>query len=104
MRVFEDIKKRDIRLTDERYEHLVGDHPEIEGQMERVHEVLLHPEKIIRSNTDPSVELFYRKYPSTPVSQKYLCIVVKALLDDAFIITAYFTDTIKKGEILWTKK
>jgi len=26
------------------------------------------------------------------------------LVGDLFIITAYFTDTIKRGEILWEKK
>ena len=35
----------------------------------------------------------------TPVTEKYLCVVVKV-----FIITAYFTDKIKRGEILWKRK
>ena len=41
---------------------------------------------------------------TTPVIQKYLCVVVKVLFDDLFIITAYFTDTVKGGEILWEKR
>jgi hypothetical protein len=41
---------------------------------------------------------------TTPVTEKYLCVVVKVLAGDLFIITAYFTDTIKKGIILWKKK
>ena len=41
---------------------------------------------------------------TTPVTDKYLCVVVKVLTQDLFIITPYFTDTIKKGEVLWEKK
>ena len=43
-------------------------------------------------------------YDTTPVTEKYLCVVVKELTDDIFIITAYFTDKIKRGEILWKRK
>jgi hypothetical protein len=32
------------------------------------------------------------------------CVVVKYFSDDAFVITAYLTDTIKAGEILWPTK
>ena len=32
------------------------------------------------------------------------CVVVKYLPDDAFVITAYLTETIKAGETLWPKK
>jgi len=56
------------------------------------------------SRKDSEVELFYRHYDTTPVTEKYLCIVVKILVSDLFIITAYFTDTIKRGKILWEKK
>lgn len=65
--------------------------------------ILLNPDVIIRSRTDPDVELFYKYYEVTPVDEKYLCIVVK-VVHEPFIITAYFTDTIKRGEILWEKQ
>ncbi len=85
-------------MTDERYEHLVSDHPEMEKQIDKVQETLLNADKVVRSKIDAQVELFYRFYHSTPVTNKYLCVVVKILEDDAFIITAYFTDTIKKAK------
>jgi hypothetical protein len=69
----------------------------------RLAETLASPDKIVRSRTDTTVELFYRHYPSTAVTSKFLCTVVKALPDDNFIITAYYTDTIKRGENLWEK-
>ena len=65
---------------------------------------LINPDVIVKSRTDPDVELFYRHYDTTPVTEKYLCVVVKILVSDLFIITAYFTDTIKRGKIVWEKK
>jgi len=35
------------------------------------------------------------------VGAKWLCVVVKQLDDDAFIITAYLTDKVKQGVDLW---
>ncbi len=48
--------------------------------------------------------MFYKLYKTTPVTQKYLCVLVKNLDKDNFVITSYFTDSIKKGEILWEKQ
>ena len=69
-------------------------------QIDKVRETLEMPDTLIRSKTDKTVQLFYKNYKSTPVTNKFLCIVVKVLQKDLFIITAYFTDTIKKGEKL----
>ena len=40
----------------------------------------------------------------TEVGDKYLCVVVKTIKHDAFVLTAYLTDVIKKGEIIWLRK
>jgi len=74
------------------------------AQIGKIQDTLLYPDIIVRSRTDPGVDLFYRYYRITPVTEKYLCVVVKILVGDTFIITAYFTDTIKSGDILWEKK
>ena len=37
----------------------------------------------------------------TLVRDKCLCVVVKSTVEDAFVLTAYFTDKQKKGEHLW---
>ena len=71
--------------------------------MPRIAETLASPDKIMRSRTDTTVELVYRHYSSTAVTSKFLCTVVKVLPDDNFIITAYYTDTVKRGESLWEK-
>jgi hypothetical protein len=74
------------------------------NQYDKIKDTLKSPFMIVRSKTDNDVELFYKKYSRTPVTEKNLCVVIKSRIDDSFIITAYFTDTIKKGEILWEKK
>lgn len=104
MNWLKDLHNRQIRLTSERQEHIEGDHPEMFGQIDRVQDTLSNPDMIIRSRTDHGVELFYRHYSTTPVTEKYLCVVIKVSVSDLFIITAYFTDTIKRGKILWKKK
>jgi hypothetical protein len=38
------------------------------------------------------------------VGGKWLCVVVKYVENDAFVVTAYLTDTPKAGEDLWPKK
>lgn len=101
---FGDLWSRSIRLTDERLDHLETDHPEMRGQAPRIAETLANPDWIIRSRTDSTVELFYKHYSSTPVMTKFLCVVVKTQPEDRFIITSYYTDAVKRGEVLWEKK
>ena len=104
MKWLKDINNRQIRLTDERKKHIENDHPEMKGQIDKIQETLLHPDAIIKSKSDFTVELFYRHYDHTPINDKYLCVIVKTGREDSFIITAYFTDVIKKGNLIWRRK
>ena len=49
-----------------------------------------------RSQEDPTVHLYYGADPPY-----YICVVVKHLNKEGFIITTYRTDVIKEGERLW---
>ena len=100
---FEDVWKRNVRFTRERFEHIESSHPEMLGQSGHIAETLKAPDFVIRSRTDESVELFYKLYSRTPVTTKYMCVVVKRGLNDEFVVTAYFTDSVKKGDLLWQK-
>jgi len=102
LRVLTDFQGRGIRLTDERLAHIY-EHPEMIGQDHRIEETLSAPDSIVLSNKDPTVHLYHRFFADTPVSPKYLVVVVKFLNDDAFIITAFFTDKEKKGVRLWKR-
>jgi hypothetical protein len=104
MKLLVDHRGRGIRLTDERFDHMQTHHPEMSGQLDRISETLSVPDMIVRSKIDASVELFYKHYVGSPVSDKFLCTVVKTSGNDHFIITAYYTDTVKRGEVLWEKK
>jgi hypothetical protein len=71
------------------------------GAREAVAETLRMPEAVIESPSDPSARLYYRFYHRTMVGGKHLCVVVKILVNDAFVVTAYLTDRVKKGTLLW---
>ena len=103
MKFVKDFEGKKIRLTDERLKHIL-DHPEMSGMMEAIKETLLHPERVMLSISDEDARLYYRFYFGTKVGNKYLCVVVKIGTDDAFVLTAYLTDMIKKGVLIWPKK
>lgn len=100
---YEDVHGRSLRLTDERLQHAQSAHPELVDALDYLAPTLRAPDRIVRSRTDNTVELFYRYFETTPVTSKYLCVVAKTAVDDPFIITLYFTDAIKQGEVLWPK-
>ena len=98
-----DYEGRSIRLTAERWEH-IQDHPEMAGMGEALEQTLAAPEVVIRSRVDPKAHLYHRFYFGTRVGDKYLCVVVKVRDDDAFVLTAYLTDKIRRGEVIWRAK
>jgi hypothetical protein len=100
---YEDVHGRPLRLTEKRENHIRTAHPELTDLSEFLAPTIQAPDRIVRSRTEEIVELFYRSFETTPVTSKHLCAVVKAAVGDPFIITAYFTESIKRGEVLWTK-
>jgi len=69
-----------------------------------IEHVLQSPTEVRVSLSDDNVRLFYHFYAQTRVGGKWLCVLVKYLSDDAFVITAYLTDALKAGETVWPKK
>lgn len=100
--LLKDVWGAQVRLTEERLAHIL-EHPEMLGQEEKVAETLWRPGAVVQSRSDETVRLFFRYYRGLIVRDKYLCVVVKYAAEDAFIITAYFTDWIKRGESLWER-
>ena len=74
------------------------------GFRQSVAETRHEPEVVFESVSDPTARLYYRFYHRTMVEGKHLCVVVKILDEDAFVVTAYLTDRVKKGTVLWPKK
>ena len=89
MKLLHDVKGLAIRLTDERRAHIL-EHPEMASMESAIEETLLHPERVVQSFSDRTI-----------VGGKFLCVVVKTLDADAFVLTAYLTDRVKKGVPLW---
>ena len=100
MPILFDYQNRQVRLTEERLAHILI-HPEMDGMEAQIADTLKKTQLVRRSRSDDSAELFYRFYTQMVIGDKWLCIVVKYLRDDAFIVTAYFTDKPKKGDDLW---
>ena len=89
-----------VRLTNERVAHIL-EHPEMNEMGAEIEQLLAAPQIVRRSRSDDAVRLFYAFYPETIVGGKWLCVVVKYLLSDAFVVTAYLTDHPKSGTPLW---
>lgn len=103
MKVIRDCFGHDVRLTDERLAHIF-ERAEMAGMEAEIERVIQAPAEVRVSRSDENVKLFYEFYARTSVGGKWLCIVVKYLPYDSFVITAYLTDTMKGGETVWPKK
>ena len=103
MKIIRDCFGRPVRLTDERSAHILR-HQEMAGMEAEIERVLQSPAEVRVSRSDHTVHLFYEFYGQTLVGGKWLCVVVKYAAEDAFVVTAYLTDQLKVGEVIWPKK
>ncbi len=71
--------------------------------VEKIRDVLARPDQVVRSRFDSESELFYVWKTQTRVGPKYLCVVVVVKPKDAFVLTAYLTNAVMKGETLWQR-
>lgn len=99
-RTWKDFEGWTTRLTAERLAHIL-EHPEMRGMTNAIGFVLAEPEHVRASQSDADARLYYRFLRATSVGDKYVCIVVKVTDGDAFVVTAYLTDTVKRGHQLW---
>lgn len=87
-----------VHTSEDYWQRLLIKHPELASKLEEVKNTLQNPVEIRKSKSDEFVFLFYSE------SQKYwLCAVARKENQDGFLITAYLTDRIKEGEIIWQK-
>jgi hypothetical protein len=79
-----------VRLTEERWQHIIRRHPEMDNQREQVLETLAEPDMIQQG--DFGELLAVRLYPETPLTRKFLVVVYREISsEDGFILTAYLT-------------
>lgn len=72
-------------------------HPIMQGKEDLVQQALQSPMEIRQSRSDPDVYLHYVAEPPY-----LICAVARYLNGDGFLITAYRTNKIKEGTLLWT--
>ena len=94
--------EKTVRLSERNWTHVLN-HPEMDDQISKVRETLVDPDEIRESVRSSSVWLFYKLYAKTPVTRKFLLVVVQVLNEEGFIVTAFFTDAVKKGGLIWKK-
>ncbi len=71
------------------------------GLESSIGETLANPQRVVQSLSGAQARLYYRYYLGTLVGDKFLCVVVKLAAADAFVVTAYLTDRVKKGKRIW---
>jgi hypothetical protein len=90
-----------IRLTKERWAHIITRHPEMKGEREKVIETISNPELIQAG--DVGELLAVRFYAETPLTKKYLVVIYKEVSkQDGFVLTAYFSTRIsERRRVVW---
>ncbi len=87
-----------IRLTHERWFHIVENHDDMAGYYEDVLDLVENPDIVLQGYRGSLVAA--RSYGR----QRYLMVVYRQVsMEDGFIITAYFTSTIDRRKALWRK-
>ena len=90
-----------IRLTAERWLHIIENHDDLAGYYDEVLNTIEEPDYIIKGYKDALVALEEVK------KDKFLAVIYKEITKkDGFVITSYFTSKIKlkKEAISWQKK
>ncbi|RLF12951.1 MAG: hypothetical protein DRJ69_00185 [Thermoprotei archaeon] len=91
---------RRVRLTRTQWLHIAVFHPEVAGEEDKIKRAVKDPDVVLAGATEDT-RVYYRFYRDTPVSPKYLAVVVKILDEEGFIITSYFTERVRRGRIIW---
>jgi len=87
-----------ITVTEELWNYIITiKHPSMRNKINDILQILSTPLEIRRSKRDRAVYLYYGK------NDLFICAVCKHLDDEGFLITAYMTDKMKIGEVVWKK-
>ncbi len=95
---------KSIRITDERWTHVVESHDYMAGNRDLVVETVEDPDTIVMGRKGELIA--FRYYLETSISAKHVIAVYRELEDDGFLITAFMTsapETILRKGVLWQK-
>ena len=95
MEIVYSVNKVPIRLTYERWYHIIETHDELASYFHNVLETIEKPEFVIRGNNGSL------KATKNISKKKWLVVIYRELSKrDGFVITAYFLETKPKGEVI----
>jgi len=78
-----------IRLTIERWDHIIKRHPEMDGAKEKVLDTITDPDLIQQGDFGELIGIKF--YEKTPLTSEYLVVIYKEVSNtDGFVITAYY--------------
>lgn len=100
MHITKSISGKAIRLTDERWVHIVEGHPEMAGYLNDVVLTVASPDVVFKGGNNELLTSIYIR------TNKALVVVYKEEERDGFIITAFFTSKMEqflKREMVWQK-
>ena len=91
-----------VRLTDVQRRHIAFFHPKVLVNEKMLMDTLDMPD-IVTKGGRHKMQVLYKYYESTPVTSKYLAVVIKVLNQEGFIVTSYFTDRTRGTKVLWKR-
>ena len=94
-----------IRLTEERWSHIVESHDYMAGNKDMIFETLENPDIIVGGEKDEFIAV--KHYKKTSISEKHCIVVYKEAENNGFVITAFMTskpEKITKKGIIWKKQ
>ena len=85
-----------IRLTAERWYHIVESHDDVAGHYDDVLETIENPDLVLRGYKGALIAV------RGAGRGKYFCVVYREIgKEDGFVISAFFTDEINRRQVLW---
>lgn len=95
--------KTPIRLTEERWSHIIRRHPGVEKMRDQCLETVANPEAVMEG--DFGELLAVRRFRKTALSQKYLIVVYRETSkEDGYILTAYLTNKpSERRKVIWKR-
>jgi len=101
MEIIKSINDISIRMTSERWFHIIENHDDLAGFYDEIIDTLQFPDYVIKGYKEAKIALRIIR------SDKFLAVVYKEVSEiDGFIITAYFSSKINLMEekILWQRQ
>jgi len=87
-----------IRLTTERWFHIVENHDDMAGYYDDVLEIIENPDLVLRGYGGSLIAT--RGYGRG----RYLAVIYRQSAEDGFVITAYFTSKIDRKKAVWRRQ